>query len=172
MHDRPLDCGDCKKPIKICYTEIANRQINYLSMCQDCPELQKKMGQVSKTDALQISDTGLCCGNCKTTLESIRQGALLGCSECYEVFKVVIAQELTQYIKISVLNQLEKGKKQPIWHLGRSPKESMRLSPALKLLALNNALKDTLKREDYEQAASIRDQIKEIMETNPDDGKK
>lgn len=36
----------------------------------------------------------------------------------------------------------------------------------IKLIALNEALKDTLEKEDYEQAALLRDQINQIKNQN------
>ena len=49
-------------------------------------------------------------------------------------------------------------------HIGRAPGEANEISPSLRLLALNEALNETLKREDYEQAAWLRDQIKDLTE--------
>ena len=59
-------------------------------------------------------------------------------------------------------------KSHPI-HIGRAPGESLAISPSSRLLALNEALKETLNREDYEQAAWLRDQIKALTdnEENP-----
>ncbi|MBB64423.1 MAG: hypothetical protein CMO81_05110 [Waddliaceae bacterium] len=53
------------------------------------------------------------------------------------------------------------GKSTPV-HVGRAPGQSAEMSPTLRLVALNEALKETLSREDYEQAAWLRDQIKEL----------
>jgi protein arginine kinase activator len=50
-------------------------------------------------------------------------------------------------------------------HLGRAPGESLAINPTSRLLALNEALKETLNREDYEQAAWLRDQIKALTES-------
>jgi protein arginine kinase activator len=49
-------------------------------------------------------------------------------------------------------------------HIGRAPGESLTINLSSRLLALNEALKETLKREDYEQAALLRDQIKALTE--------
>ncbi|MGH2639313.1 MAG: UvrB/UvrC motif-containing protein [Rhabdochlamydiaceae bacterium] len=48
--------------------------------------------------------------------------------------------------------------------MGRSPQHSE--SPALssKLTSLNEALNEAVKKENYEQAASIRDQIKALTD--------
>lgn len=167
MSERPLECGDCKKPIKVCYTEIIGDLITKTSMCQDCPELQKRLHGIPQPSLEDAQKTGVCCGNCGTTLEAIKQGSLLGCNECYEVFSDVLAKEIVTFLApCSKVN-----KKELVLHKGRSPGETAKVGPAFKLIALNDALKETLKREDYEQAALLRDQIKELMENNPDDRK-
>lgn len=56
-------------------------------------------------------------------------------------------------------------------HMGRLPGQAVEINPALKLLALNQALHETLSHEDYEQAAWLRDQIKELTDEE-NDGKK
>ena len=48
--------------------------------------------------------------------------------------------------------------------MGRTPGQAVAINPSLKLLALHQALNETLSREDYEQAAWLRDQIKALTE--------
>lgn len=163
--DRPLECGECKKPIAIRYTEIVGDTITHTSMCVDCPELQRRLygthprehvqNQVDPTAALE-------CGNCGTTLEEVKRGHRLGCSNCYSVFEDVILVEIQAAHRLPARVSL--GKKSLPIHLGRSPGESLAINPASRLLALNEALKETLGREDYEQAALLRDQIKALTE--------
>lgn len=171
MADRPLECSECKRPIAVCYTEIVKDNIVHTSMCAECPVLQRHLHgipQSAGTDNTIEGGAGLCCGTCGTTLDSIRMGAPLGCSECYEVFGDVLIAEMLSSHKISP--RLINKKSAPM-HIGRAPGETTEMNPALRLLALNEALNETLTREDYEQAAWLRDQIKELME-NSDEGKK
>lgn len=162
--DRPLECGECKKPIAVCYTEIVGDSITHTSMCVDCPELQKRLHGTSPQDlvANQTGGAGLECGNCGTTLEEIRRGHRLGCSECYNVFGDVLLLEMQANQHLSP--RLISGKKAFPLHMGRSPGEILAINPSSRLLALNEALKETLSREDYEQAAFLRDQIKAITD--------
>lgn len=55
----------------------------------------------------------------------------------------------------------EKKKAKPV-HLGKSPSNPAVITPSEKLSSLNTALNDALKKENYEQAAKIRDQIKDL----------
>jgi protein arginine kinase activator len=162
--DRPLECGECKKPIAVRYTLVIGNTITHTVMCQDCPVLQRRLFGSMHTTMQTLSEGGadIACGNCGTTLDAVRMGAALGCKTCYEVFEEVILAELQIAKKISPRISLTK-KSAPI-HIGKSPGESLEINPAMRLLALNEALSETLQREDYEQAALLRDQIKELTE--------
>jgi protein arginine kinase activator len=171
LPDRPLECGDCKKPIQVIYTEIVGKMMYRIAMCHDCPVLHQKLyGNVAYapcgSDALAA---GLCCGNCSTTADEVRMGANLGCSICYEVFEDLVTQELASQDR---LPGTQKGKKLTSMHIGRIPGQTAVVNPSLKLVALHQALHETLKREDYEQAAWLRDQIKALTEENPENEQK
>ena len=67
--------------------------------------------------------------------------------------------------------RLEKGisrkKSQPL-HIGKSPSIPVEMPASSRLTALNEALNEALKKENYEQAAWLRDQIKDLMEKTDD----
>jgi protein arginine kinase activator len=163
--DRPLECGECKKPIAIRYTEIVGDTFTHTSMCADCPELQRRLHGTSPRELLANQmgvPAGLECGNCGTTLEEVKRGHRLGCSVCYTVFEDVLLIEMQAARRLSP--RLATTKKNLPLHMGRSPGESLAINPSSRLLALNEALRDMLNREDYEQAAWLRDQIKALTE--------
>lgn len=163
LPDRPLECGDCRKPIAVVYTEIVGELITHTSMCADCPELKRRLyGSHYEGAKLVEGQTGLACGNCGTTLEAVKTGNLLGCPVCYEVFDEVILSEMQIGGKLGL--RLVNAKKSTPVHLGRAPGEIKEINPAMRLLALNEALNETLQREDYEQAAWLRDQIKALTD--------
>lgn len=166
--DRPLECSECKKPAIIFYTEIVGNTITRTCMCSDCPELNRRLHKTPAHTTTSQGDenaTGLACGNCGTTLESLRVGNPLGCSVCYEVFDAILLAEIQASGKIPP--RLTSAKKSIPIHIGRAPGKSQEMTPSLRLLALNEALNETLKKEDYEQAAWLRDQIKALTE-NPE----
>jgi protein arginine kinase activator len=172
LPERSLECSECKKPIVVRYTEIVGESVIETSMCVDCPLLAKRLfGSQSSVTApgMQINASGsICCGNCGTSWESVKTGSALGCSDCYGVFGDLILAELMTATKIS--SKINTSKKAMPIHIGRSPGESLEISPSLRLLALNEALKETLSREDYEQAAWLRDQIKALTDSDPKNG--
>lgn len=163
--ERPLECSECKKPVSVHYTEISGESITQTCMCADCPELQKRLHGIPqwKSDGESLEGSaGLACGNCGTSLDAVRMGSDLGCCDCYEVFEDVIMQELLASKKIPP--RLATNKKSVPIHIGRSPGETSEVNLSLRLLALNEALNETLKKEDYEQAAWLRDQIKALTD--------
>jgi protein arginine kinase activator len=163
--ERPLECSECKKPISVRYTEIIGDSITHTSMCADCPELQRRLQGVPLHHPGEIqgeTTAGLACGSCGTTLESLRVGLPVGCSACYEIFDDILLSEMLASEKIPP--RITTTKKSIPIHIGRTPGEIQEMNPSLRLLALNEALNETLKREDYEQAAWLRDQIKALTE--------
>lgn len=162
--ERPLECSECKKTIAVEYTEIIGEHISHTCMCSDCPVLQQHLHGASGSNTESSADipAGLCCGRCDTTLEAVRMGTPVGCEECYEVFSDVLIAEMTSANKLAQQIAPDKSKKSIAIHVGRSPGETAAVNPSLRLIALNEALDDVLKREDYEQAAWLRDQIKAL----------
>ncbi len=174
MSERPLECSECHKPVKVVYTEIVGKSLTRQVMCASCPVLQRKLRGSLGADAQAAgamggtSAAGICCGTCGTTLESVRSGHPVGCVECYEIFGDILVAELisTQSLPPSIA-VLPKGT--PL-HVGRGPGQVSPVSPSVKLIALNEALSDVLKREDYEQAARLRDQIKALKKEGGNGG--
>lgn len=171
LADRPLECTECRKAIAVWYTEIVGNTTTETCMCQECPELQRHLQGIGSdsTETCCNSETaaGLCCGECGTTLAGIRMGHPMGCPQCYEVFEDVVLQELRSSHKLPA--SLMQRQSSSILHIGHKPGQATELSPSLQLIALNEALKETLGKEDYEQAAWLRDQIKDLTEDDGDE---
>lgn len=168
LPERPLECSDCKKPISTLYSEIVGSSTTQTCMCSDCPVLEKHLfgiRNVSGPEGIKTENlTGLACGNCGTTLDALRMGAMLGCSVCYEVFEEIIITELLAIERMPP--RLATVKRSESLHIGRIQGQPPEISSSMRLLALNEALSETLKREDYEQAAMLRDQIKALTESS------
>ena len=69
--DRPIECGECKKPICVHYTEMVDKNITHTSMCQECPELRKRLhGLPSSTEIGQSGyEAEVACGNSVRSLK-------------------------------------------------------------------------------------------------------
>lgn len=162
MPDRPIECSQCKKTISVIYKEITDESIICTEMCADCPVLQSKLHGEHKEKKGE-HESVLCCSNCGTSLESVKMGEPLGCSDCYSVFGDLLVSELiaSKSLPSALGAKLASQKSQAI-HIGKSPDKPTDITLSSKLSSLNEALNVALKRENYEQAAWIRDQIKAI----------
>ena len=164
--ERPLECAECRKAIRIKYTEIVGDAVTNLYMCETCPEYHRRMKGGDKIESPSKLEGALACGNCGTSMDSVRMGNRVGCSTCYDVFEEIIFHELQSASKIPA--RLKRFQKSAPMHIGRAPGDFKEATAMMKYVALNEALSDTLKVENYEQAAVLRDQIKELTEKNPE----
>lgn len=165
MADRPVECSQCKKTAKILYKEIVGNTITETEMCADCPILLQKLHGVTPNETQESPEgiaTGLFCGNCHTPLESIKMGGPIGCTQCYAVFKDVLISELIAENKLP--KQMQKIRRDQPLHIGKTPDKPAQIPASNRLTALNEALNEALKKENYEEAAWLRDQIKELMD--------
>ena len=160
MADRPVECSQCKKSATVSYKEIVGDSITCSEMCSSCPLLEAKLHGESLKTPISEKESPLCCGNCGTSLESIKMSLPLGCSECYAVFGDLLVAELCEADALpSSLKKKLSTKRVLSLHLGKSPGKSTTIALSSKLASLNEALNEALTRENYEQAAWLRDQI-------------
>jgi protein arginine kinase activator len=175
MAERPFECGHCKRPIQVIYKEIINDTITVTEMCEACPILQKRLyGEIPPTarEKQTEGETGLYCGSCRTPLESVKTGDVLGCPECYSVFSDTLFSGFSSEHAIPTQARKKGEKKKGIpLHVGKSPTTPISFPTSSQLTSLNEALNDALKKENYEQAAWIRDQIKALLEKMSHDEK-
>jgi protein arginine kinase activator len=156
-------CSICKeKEATVHLTNIAGDKMQKVDLCEECAK-SKGMNDptaFSLADqlfglgaALEIEQaggsTGLKCPACGFTQADFKKAGRLGCSQCYATF----AEPLE-----GLLKTMHKGTR----HVGKVP-ESLRknrdLSDRLKLL--QKKLGKAIDREDFEEAAILRDEIKQ-----------
>ncbi len=156
-------CG--KNPATVHLTEIIDDQMNELHLCEQCAH-QKSM-QMEQQFGLSELLGGLVefekptkeeretavsvkCANCGLTYADFKKIGRLGCSECYTTFKKYLGP-LLKKIHGSIL------------HFGKSPFKAAKVSDKRPdLQALRNQLQKAIETEMFEEAARIRDQIKEL----------
>ncbi len=125
-------------------------------MCSECPLFEKKLCGSKRVETKESS-----CATCQTTRDAVSRGEPLGCSNCYTLFADLIYQELT----LPLLCEKEKFVYKSQMNLEPrtiDPRES-------RLPLLKEALQDAIKQENYEQAASLRDQIQLLLNEKNDD---
>ena len=167
-------CDICaKNAATVHLTEIIDNQMNELHLCEECArEKSEQMeqqfglsdllaGMAEFEKPLREKETevvSLKCVNCGLSYADFKKIGRLGCSECYPTFKKYLGP-LLKRIQGSVM------------HFGKCPllKDTKVLKKTEKvdlenvdLEELRKKLKDAIQMEAFEEAAKIRDQIKEL----------
>jgi protein arginine kinase activator len=157
-------CGICgKNQATVHLTEIIDDQMNELHLCEECA--RQKSAQMDTQFGLSDILAGLAefekpevdkevttlkCPNCKLTYADFRKIGRLGCGECYVAFKKYLAPLLRRI----------HGSSQ---HFGKFPVKVGRvIKKRLDLQELRNSLQKAIADEAFEEAAKLRDQIKEL----------
>ncbi|MGD0092265.1 MAG: UvrB/UvrC motif-containing protein [Planctomycetota bacterium] len=92
------------------------------------------------------------CAACGTTLSQFQSSGRFGCAECYTAFKDDV---------MGLVEKIHDASQ----HVGKAPKRvSSDVSLQKEMRQLQVELKKAIRREDYEKAAAIRDQIKGLEE--------
>jgi len=156
-------CG--KNPATVHLTEIIDDQMNELHLCEQCAhqkslQMEQQFGlsdllgglaEFEKPTTKEKETTvAVKCANCGLTYVDFKKIGRLGCSECYNTFK-------------RYLGPLLKKVHGSIIHFGKSPFKVARVSDKkTDLQALRNQLQKAIETEEFEDAAEIRDKIKEL----------
>ncbi len=106
----------------------------------------------------------LSCHQCHTAFSAIRSGNLLGCPDCYNAFEEQLVEELIKQDRIAQIacEALSTQPKAPL-HRGKGPERSSEVALPQRLQELNQALNDAIGKENFEEAAYLRDAIKDLM---------
>ena len=168
----PKMCSVCKeKPATLFLTNIsADNKAKNLDLCDACA----KAKGIDKVTSLSIADSDLKlglgaaqemeqssggietkCPRCGFTQADFKKSGRLGCPECYKTF----AEGLE-----GLLKTMHKGTR----HAGKVP-EALRESreQADRLKSLQKKLDKAIKEEDFEQAAQLRDELKQLAPRGP-----
>ncbi len=155
-------CCVCKeKEAKVHLTQIVGDKMQKVDLCEGCAA-QKGVNDpagFSLADLLlglgasqemeqTAGGTDLKCPNCGFTQADFKKAGRLGCSECYVTFSEGLE---------GLLKTMHKGTK----HSGKTPQafqQSRELSDRLR--SLQKKLDKAVAEEDFEQAATMRDEIK------------
>jgi len=154
-------CG--KNPATVHLTEIIDDQMNELHLCEECArqksiQMEQQFGlsdllaglaEFEKPN-LKKETVSIKCPNCSLTYTDFKKIGRLGCSECYSTFRKYLGPLLKRIHGSSL-------------HVGKSPlKVTKALKKKIDLSSLRYELHKAIEREDFEEAAKIRDQIKEL----------
>jgi protein arginine kinase activator len=156
-------CSICKeKEATVHYTQIIGDKMQKVDLCEACSKtkgindsssfsLADLMLGLGASQEIEEASGGvqLKCPRCGYSQEDFKKSGRLGCPECYKVF----ADGLE-----GLLKTMHKGTR----HVGKVP-EALRQNRDLsdRLKTLQRRLAKTVEDEDFEQAAKLRDEIKQ-----------
>ncbi len=152
-------CDLCqKRPATQVIEQIGEEgQITELHICEECAKKKGVIPMKELKTIIQIleelknqiikEDTNLVCPQCSLTFANFKALGRLGCPECYSAFR----EKLQPIIK-----ELHNADK----HIGKKIGETTRQEWRIIQRRLEQELKEAIEKEDYEKAASIRDEMK------------
>ncbi|NLO97437.1 MAG: DNA helicase UvrBC [Peptococcaceae bacterium] len=165
-------CQNClQREATVHLTKIINGQGMQMHLCQECAQKVQGFGfnfniyPGMATHFLQalfglssLNQTGQSvstinqekCPGCGWTFAQIQHAGRMGCSQCYDKFETQIEP---------LLRQIHGGGV----HVGKVPKRcAASIRNKQELLRLRSRLQELVQREEFEEAARVRDRIKEL----------
>lgn len=163
-------CNICaKNQATVHLTEIVNDNMTELHLCEECA--QKKSNQMESHFGLADLLAGLAdlgghvtkaqketktkCPRCGLTYDDFKRVGRLGCGECYSAFKDSL---------LPLLKRIH-GSTQ---HYGKTPKKLKKMVKTTvikgnnELEELRDKLQKAIKMEEFEEAALLRDKIRDV----------
>jgi len=156
-------CYLCKqKEATVHLAQIAEGQMQKIDLCEDCAKekgvsdvtsvslASLLMGLAGNLEATKPEPAGTQCPVCGFTQGDFKKTGRLGCSVCWETFDAALQP---------LLKAMHKGER----HGGKIPSkaaDAIALHQRVKELA--EELERAVRSEKYEDAAQIRDQIREL----------
>jgi len=162
-------CCVCKeREAKVFLSSIDGEKMQKVDLCEECAKAKgvTEATGFSLADLLlglgasqEIEQAGggvqLKCARCGFTQADFKKAGRLGCPECYNTFSEALE---------GLLKTMHKG----LRHIGKVP-ESLRASRDLndRLKVLQKKLNKAIEAENFEEAASLRDEIKQASARLP-----
>ncbi len=170
-----MKCDFCDKKATVFLTQLVEGQMKKVCLCDACA---KERGVTDPTgfslaDLLlgglpggpgtapiapatgSSSGNGRKCATCGFTIDDLRRVRRFGCSECYATF----GDEVSQMVR---------GMHKGTTHIGKVPEGLMALQYRhQRIEELRSRLDQAIASESYEEAAGIRDEIRNLDEVKP-----
>ena len=164
-----MKCDFCDSKATVFLTQLIEGKMKKVCLCEGCAKergvtdptgfslADVLLGGVSPTAAAPVpvvpkgASGGRACPNCGFTLEDLRRVRRFGCSECYSTFREEVGQMVRGMHKGTV-------------HSGKVPAGLMAKQVLdQRLEELRARLDQAILSESYEEAAGIRDEIRNLQ---------
>ena len=166
-----MQCMVCKQnAAKVHFTQIVGDKMQRVDLCEECAKAKgvndagsfsfadlllgisgEKDSSITTTSAEAVAEVDeLKCPTCGFTQADFKKNGRLGCPECYSTF----ADGLE-----GLLKTMHKGTR----HVGKMPVAlKQRTDSSERLKTLQKRLEKAVQQEDFELAANLRDEIRQI----------
>jgi protein arginine kinase activator len=178
-------CDICRKnEATVHLTEVINGDVSELHMCESCAReksasMHQNFGMADFLSGLadipldmvsKKSHINIKCPACGMTYDNFKKMGRFGCAKCYDAFKRALYPLFkkihgTSYHIGAVLQKQASIRSQ------KSANKPAAISAKDRLSDLKAMLLDAIKKEEFEQAAVLRDKIKAIEGKNMDIGR-
>jgi protein arginine kinase activator len=157
-----MKCQRCSKQATLHITEVLGEErFDEVHLCEDCakkylyePQQKKtpKAGLAGDNDSDDDIPAGMRCPACGLTFLEFRNHGRFGCPNDYDAFKADLLPLME-----SVHGEVK--------HAGKAPRRAPRAKTSqVELVQLRQRLQTLVNEENYEEAARIRDKIKQLEE--------
>ncbi|TAG10120.1 MAG: excinuclease ABC subunit B [Verrucomicrobia bacterium] len=165
-----MKCDFCSENATVFLTQLVEGVVKKVCLCEACAQergvtdptgfsladlllggtnfqAMQPGNQPSKKNSVKA------CPTCGFTIESLKQIRRFGCGDCYQIF----GTEVTQMLR---------GMHQGTTHQGKAPAGQVaRQYRQQRIDDLSRKLETAIAEESYEEAAAIRDQMRELDQT-------
>lgn len=160
-----MKCQRCHNAATLHITEVLSEdQFEELHLCEQCADKYVKDSQpksggakTAGAPAAEAEEAGLLsqqeCPHCGLKFQEFRNSGRLGCPYDYQAFR----EELTPLLE-SIHGETR--------HCGKTPRRlPLNRQAQSELIQLRTRLKQAIVKEDYEEAARLRDRIHQLEES-------
>lgn len=171
-----MQCQECQKPATLHFTKIVNGEKMEMHLCEQCAKNKGDIfpgqnsfsihhllsGLLNFDQPVQSAGTSqlpsfenLQCHKCGMTYQQFAKIGRFGCANCYETF---------QHKLDPLLKRVHSGN---TFHSGKIPKRGgSGIYVKKKLADLKKEMQEYIQKEEFEQAAQIRDEIRSLENRN------
>ncbi len=166
-----MKCDFCDQKATVFLTQLVEGQMKKVCLCDNCAKergvtdptgfsladlllggLPGGPGTVSPSVSAVTPGNGKKCVTCGFTLDDLKRVRRFGCSDCYATFSDEVAQ---------MVRGMHKGTS----HIGKVPEGLMAVQfRNQRIEELRSRLEQAITSESYEEAAGIRDEIRNLDE--------
>ena len=170
-----MKCDGCqKKEAALVLHMITNGQVATRSLCLECAKkahqemaqafstmgmsmtgMEEMRGAVQESKRENLRLPKMICATCRTAYEDINDETVFGCPKCYQAFHTQVIDYLSSI----------RGPEKQLIELDAQEKDFSFVTRGNET-ELRERLNEAVRSENYEQAANLRDRLKELIDSN------